>query len=160
MAKLSAEQEAEYFGRSYKAVDGLWFMKTEEKYGFNSALDVDTQVWSVMPKIQARIIKKFLGLGEGLDSLFESLVTKLELEGFKFITDWTAKGFRIVIEDCPWHNLMTKSGREHLAAEVGKAICDIENKVWVSEFSDKIKFELLSQKCCDSKQCTLDFTIQ
>ena len=160
MAKLSSEQEAEYFGRSYKAVDGLWFVKTEEKYGFNSALDVDNQVWSVMPKIQARMIKQFLGLGDGLDSLFESLVTKLELEGFKFTTEWTAKGFRIVIEDCPWHNLMIKSGREHLAGKVGKVICATENRVWVSEFSDNIKFELLSQKCCDSNHCTLDFTLQ
>jgi hypothetical protein len=159
MAKLSSEQEAEYFGRSYKAVDGLWFMKTEEKYGFNSALDVDNQVWSVMPKIQARMIKQFLGLCDGLDSLFESLVTKLELEGFKFTTEWTAKGFRIVIEDCPWYNLMIKSGREHLAEKVGKAICNTENRVWVSEFSDNIKFEFLSQKCCDSTHCTLDFTV-
>jgi hypothetical protein len=57
MTKLSSQQVAEYFNRSYKAVDGLWFMKVEEKYEFDVALELDNEVWKVMPKIQARMIK-------------------------------------------------------------------------------------------------------
>ena len=61
MTKLSSQQVAEYFSRSYRAVDGLWFMKVEEKLGFDAALELDNEVWKVMPKIQARMIKQFLG---------------------------------------------------------------------------------------------------
>ena len=160
MTKLSSQQVADYFNRSYKAVDGLWFMKVEEKYGFDAALELDNEVWKVMPKIQARMIKSFLGLENGSDALLESLVTKLELEGFKFKSEKTAKGFRIMITDCPWHNLMIKSGRENLAKHVGKTICNTEYHVWSSEIEPKIKFKLKSQKCDESEQCILDFVSQ
>ena len=160
MAKLNSQQVAEYFSRSYKAVDGLWFMKVEEKHGFDAALDIDNEVWKVMPKIQARMIKSFLGLENGSDSLFECLVTKLELEGFKFKAEKTAKGFRITITDCPWHNLLIKSGRENLAKDVGKTICNTEYRVWASEIEPNIKFKLESQKCDESEQCILDFVNQ
>jgi hypothetical protein len=30
-------------------------MKVKEKYGFDSTLDVDNEVWKVMTKIQARM---------------------------------------------------------------------------------------------------------
>jgi len=44
MTKLSSQQVADYFNRSYNAVDGLWFMKVEEKYGIDAALDLDNEV--------------------------------------------------------------------------------------------------------------------
>jgi hypothetical protein len=141
-------------------VDGLWFMKVEEKLGFDVALELDNEVWKVMPKIQAIMIKHFLGLENGSDALRESLIIKLELEGFKFKTKKTTNGFTVTITDCPWHNLMIKSGREHLAAKVGETICVTENQVWASEFLDSIKFELKTQKCCKSKHCILKFTEQ
>ena len=156
MTELTSKQIAEYFNRSYKAVDGLWFMKVEEKYGFDAALDLDNEVWKVMPKIQARMIKK-LGLKEGPEALFEGLVTKLELEGFKFTAKKTKEGFRILISDCPWHNLMIKSGREHLSKKVGKTVCNTEYRVWASELAESMKFELKSQKCDKSDHCILDF---
>jgi hypothetical protein len=160
MTELDSQQVAEYFRRSYKAVDGLWFMKVEEKDGFDAALELDNEIWKVMPKIQARMIKSFLGLENGPASLLESLVTKLELEGFKFRAEKTANGFRITITNCPWHNLMIKSGREHLAKNVGKTICSTEYQVWASEIAKTVTFKLKSQKCGESEQCILDFVHQ
>ena len=122
MSKLNHQQMINYFNRSYKAVDGLWFMKVEEKYGFNNAIALDNEVWKIIPKIQARMIKSFLGLKNGPNALFESLITKFELEGFKFNVEKNEKGFRITIDDCPWHNLMIKSGREKLSAIIGKTV--------------------------------------
>ena len=84
MIELSSKQIAEFWHRSYASVDGLWFMKVEEKYGFDAALDVDNEVWKVLPKMQARMMKSMGGTGDGIDGLFECLTTKLNLEGFKF----------------------------------------------------------------------------
>jgi hypothetical protein len=140
MDSLTDRQVAEYFHRSYKAVDGLWFMKVEEKYGFDAALEIDKEVWKVMPKIQARMIKSMLGIGEGEVALLESLKAKLSLEGFKFKLEQEEKGFRIRISDCPWHNLMVKSGREKFSGMVGTTICNVEYSVWVSEFDENIQF--------------------
>lgn len=157
MKKLSSQQIAEYFRRSYTAADGLWFMKVEEKYGFEAALDVDNEVWKVLPKIQARMIKKLLDLEEGPEALFEGLTARLRLEGFTFTAEKTKNGFRISITDCPWHNLMVKSGREHLAEKIGKTVCSTEYQVWVSELAENMTFELRSQKCAKSECCIFDF---
>jgi hypothetical protein len=157
MTTLNSQQIAEYFSRSYTTADGLWFMKVEEKYGFDAALEVDDEVWKVLPKIQARLIKKFLDLKEGPDDLLEALKAKLELEGFKFTAEKTANGFQISVTDCPWHNLMIKSGREHLAEKVGKKICGTEYGVWVSELAKDMTFTLRSQKCGKSDCCLLKF---
>jgi hypothetical protein len=157
MVKLDCQQVAEYFHRCYKAVDGLWFMKVEEKHGFDRALDVDNEVWKVMPKIQARMLKSMLKLKHGPDALLKGLETKLELDGFKFKTEKTENSFRITISDCPWHNLMTKSGREKLSAAVGTTICNTEYQVWVSELAETMKFKLQSQLCEGKECCVLEF---
>ena len=44
MKELTDKQIAAYFHRSYTAADGLWFMKVEEKCGFDTALEIDDQV--------------------------------------------------------------------------------------------------------------------
>lgn len=54
MKDLTEMDKTEYFRRSYRAVDGLWFMMIEKKHGFDEALELDEAVWRVLPKIQAR----------------------------------------------------------------------------------------------------------
>ncbi|MBM3155971.1 MAG: hypothetical protein FJ004_01640 [Chloroflexi bacterium] len=157
MIELNQKQIAEFFHRSYTAVDGLWFMKIEEKYGFDVALDIDNEVWKVFPKIQARMLKSMGKLGTGMDALFEALTTRLKLEGFAFETEKLDNGFRIIINECPWHNLMVKSKREALSGRVGTLICNTENRAWASEFGEDIKFELKHQICTGSKSCILQF---
>ena len=157
MDSLTDRQVIEFFHRSYKAVDGLWFLKVEEKYGFNTALEIDKEVWKVMPKIQARMIKFMLGKEENKITLLESLKAKLSLEGFKFKVEQKETRFRIIINECPWHNLMIKSGREKLSRLVGTAICNVEYSVWISEFDENIQFTFKTRKCHRSEQCILDF---
>jgi hypothetical protein len=159
MIQLTPEQIAEYFHRSYTAVDGLWFMKVEEKCGFDVALDIDNEVWKVFPKIQARLLKSLGKTGDGIDALFECLTTKLTLEGFKFKAEKTGnKGdFKITINECLWHNLMVKSGREKLSGKVGTLICNTEYSAWVSEFGPNLGFALGQQICQGSKSCILQF---
>lgn len=157
MLELTPEQIAEYFHRSYSAVDGLWFMKIEEKYGFDAALDIDNEVWKVFPKIQARLLKSMGKLGTGIDALLEALTTKLKLEGFEFKTAKTDRGFRIIVNECPWHNLMVKSKREALSGKVGTLICNTEYSAWAAELGEDIKFELKHQICAGSKSCILQF---
>ena len=157
MDSLTDKQIIEYFQRSYKASDGLWFMKTEEKYGFDSALEIDKEVWKILSKIQARMMKSMLQLGDNEDALLEGLKSKLSVEGFKFKTVITKKGFQILISDCPWHNLMLKSGREKYSGKIGEKICSVEYMIWASEFGEKTKFKLINQKCKGKGHCKLDF---
>jgi hypothetical protein len=156
MKQITDKQMAEYFHMSYTAADGLWFMKVEETHGFDTALEIDHQVWKVLPKIQARMLKSMLNLDNGIKGLYEGISTRLDLEGFEFQAENYDEGFRIIIKKCPWHELMTKSGRGHLSEKVNVLICGTENSVWASEFGDII-FEPEAQICKGSTGCILRF---
>ena len=158
MIKLSDKQIAEFWHRSYATVDGLWFMKIEEKYDFDTALDIDDEVWKVLPKIQARAMKSMAGVGKGLDGFRECLSTKLDLEGFEF-KEMKAENssFKITITKCPWHERMIKSGRLELSGKVGSRICRTEYSVWASEFGEDIRFDLEDQICKGAEVCVLSF---
>jgi hypothetical protein len=158
MASLSDKQAAEYFRRCYTAVDGLWFLKTEARYDFDTALAIDEQVWNVLPKIQARALKSMLEAPAGLDGLRDCLATRLALEGFAFDLGDHRTGFEIVIHRCPWHDLMVKSSRANLSATVGQRICQTEYAVWAAEFGD-IRFERFEGICEGGGRCGLRFTV-
>lgn len=159
MLALTDKQIAEYFRRSFTAVDGLWFMKVEESLGFDKALDLDDAVWKILPKIQARLLKAMANLGDGLDALRECVTTRLTLDGFAFEIEEDPAGnsLRVSITGCPWHDLMVKSGREDLSGKVGSRICGTEYQVLAAEFGPGITFELGDQICQSSRRCRFIF---
>ncbi len=154
--QLTDRQREEYFHRSYAAVDGLWFMKAEERYGFEAALELDEAVWRVLPKIQARMVEAMMNLESGIEGLEEAIATRLALEGFLFETTKAEDGFMVAISRCPWHDLMAKSGREHLSERVSDLICMVENSVWASEVGGA-RFEREEMICQGSERCLLRF---
>jgi len=156
MKRLSETEVAEYFRRSYTAADGLWFMKVEEAFSFDTALEIDNQVWKVLPKIQARMLKSMLNLDNGIQGLYEGITTRLTLEGFEFEAEKGDDGFKVFIKKCPWNELMIKSGREYLSEKISSLICKTENSVWASEFGD-IPFLLEKQICKSCEHCLLRF---
>ena len=46
------------------AVDGLYFLGIEEKFGTEAATEIDRKVWEVMGKIEARRLKEFFGIND------------------------------------------------------------------------------------------------
>jgi hypothetical protein len=173
MTRLTDEQKSEYFRRSYTAVDGLWFMKVEEKLGFEETLQLDEAVWKILPKIQARTLKSIMHLPGGLAGLEQALSARLALEGFEFKMEPQEDGLAVIVKRCPWHDIMIKSGRGALSERVSDIICQVENSVWASEFcgekgmpddgkvregeSQKIVFEREERICRGEKRCVLRF---
>lgn len=157
MYKLSDLQAAEFFHRSYTAIDGLWFMKMEARHGFGAALSIDDEVWQVFPKIQARMLKQFTGVSSGLEALRECFAAKLDVEGFRFDVHSVPGAFTVEISRCPWHDAMIKSGREALSGKVGTRICGSEYSIWAAEFGPGIRYRRDSEICTGSERCTLVF---
>lgn len=156
-----AEQRAAYFARSFKAVDGLWFMMVEEEHGFDEALRIDEAVWRVLPKIQARRMRELLGQGQGLAALRECLTTHLAWEGHAIECALDEQGghLDICIRDCPWLALLRKSNREHLAEQIGPRICTAEYSTWGAEFGEEICFRLGETVCQGAEDCLLQYRI-
>jgi len=160
MADLTEQQKTEYFYRGFAAVDGLWFMKVEEQFGFDKALEIDNEVWKVLPKIQARKMKDLKKVGNGLDALRGCFSERMRLEGmaFKIEKNEKDKTFRLIIDNCSWHEVMKKSGRQHLAAMIGSTICPSDYGTWASEFGCKFNLDEKDRICCGSKLCVLHFS--
>ncbi|MCP8317466.1 MAG: L-2-amino-thiazoline-4-carboxylic acid hydrolase [archaeon] len=149
----------EYFKRSFFAVDGLWFMKLEEEFSFDKVLEIDEKVWKVMPKIQSKKLRELYGInGNSIQDLLSALKIKLEIEGYKVSIEKSEEDyFEILIHECPWFNIMKRSGREALAGKVGEVICNIEYQGWADSFDKNIRFALDSQLCKGGKVCRLEF---
>ena len=165
MTDLTDEQKTEYFRRSYTAADGLWFMKVEERLGFEEALRMDEAVWKVLPKIQGRTLKRMMHLECGLQGLQQALSVRLALEGFDYEIETREAGFVVIVKMCPWHDAMMKAGREKLSKRVSDLICRVENSVWASEFRAaegeddcrEIRFEQEERICQGERRCVLRF---
>jgi len=156
---LDKTQKAEYLHRCYTAVDGLWFVKVQEQFGFDKALEIDAEVWKVLAKIQARKMKELAGLSDGLDGLFDGFTEKLSIDGFIFEAekDSDGGGFTVKINKCPWFEILRNSGK----AELGVTICDkvgvAEYGTWAKEFGDGISFKLKKQQCKKDDICIFVF---
>jgi hypothetical protein len=157
--QMTENDKAEYFKRSYVAVDGLWFMKTEERYNFDIALDIDTEVWKIIPKIQARFLKEIIQNRAGFEALIECFAVKLQLDGFQFeMKKVDQNRAEFLVLQCPWLEKLRKAKREHLAGKIGGRICSTEYSGWAKEFGDDISFELGGKLCDNCERCTLIFT--
>jgi len=147
----------DYFQRSYAAVDGLWFMKIEEDGGFDKALLIDTRVWEVMGKIQARLIRSLIP-GDGGPAHFRACFeAKLAVEGFEFTTRDAAGGFSAAITLCPWLEKIKKAGRGELAGRVGGRICPAEYGAWLREFDAGLSVDIEEKLCEKCETCAITF---
>lgn len=138
------EDEAliEYLRRSYTVVDGLWFMIVEQAHNFDHALDLDEQVWQIMPKLQARKAREVLDIsGNSLEDLIACFTLKLQADGHQFHIERSDSEVRFIITRCKWRELLRKSGREHLEQRISNVIWPAELHGWCSEFDDQFNFE-------------------
>ncbi len=156
MKKITAKDIQEYLLNNYVKVDGLWFIKIEEHYGFEKALELDREVWQVLPKLQARFLKKKLSLDNSIHDLLEALKIKMKIDGFKFkpkIFPLPEEVLQVEISFCPWHSIMIKSKRENLSEKIGSLICKTEYTAFAKEFIKGPRVEIKEQICSGCKKC-------
>ncbi len=149
----------EYLRRSYTAVDGLWFMMVEDQFSFDKALELDTEVWKVLPKIQARKVKEMLSLkGRGIADFLKAIDVKFQAEEYIYNIETKNDEFiRLVIDRCPWIEILKKAKREHLASVISNAICPTELGVWLREFDLNMELDNRMSFCNGENQCIWDF---
>ena len=84
--------------RNLWAVDGLYFLGIEDKFGTESATEIDGKVWEVMGKIEARRLKETLGIeSHGISAFIEALRASswsLDLEEKEIILENSRALFR------------------------------------------------------------------
>ena len=100
-------------------VDGLWFLAAEKATGFESALDMDIDVWKRYVHVSAKRIRKYFDLElTGLEGIKEFM---------KYDPMWDAIAFELIddsphqlifqVRSCQSLEAMEKMGRELLTCE-------------------------------------------
>jgi len=72
--------------KNWLAIDGLWFLAIEERFGLDTAIACDAAVWEQFSRIEAERIRRRIGLPEngGLDALETALNHRL----FSYINEY------------------------------------------------------------------------
>ncbi len=154
------EQIIEYLRRSYFAVDGLWFTMRETEEDFETALELDKKVWTVLPKIQARKAKELLSLeSHGIENLKSALALKFTSEQYQYtITHEDKNRLELLINECPWYVILKKTDRLNIGPRIAGNICAEEFETWAWEFKCKCSSEPPKKMCCGHHFCLLNFT--
>lgn len=151
---------AQFLKRSYGAVDGLWFVKVEEAFGFEHALELDRQVWAVMAKIQARKARELLCVeGNAPADLARCVGLKFAGDGQDADVSHSTDGVRVRLPACMWFDVMRRTGRDDVARRIGEVICPTEMAVWAEEFGGGYEVSIPSRLCAGGECCEIAFTI-
>jgi len=151
---FSDKHIADFLRRSYFAVDGLWFVKTEEQLGFDQAMALDEAVWTVMPKVQARKAKSLLGIeGGSVEDLAKAFQLKLSAEGYEFDAQISNDGAVLSITPCPWFEILKSSGRTQIAETIADRICAKEFSGWTDELAPGAEIEFDGRLCVEREKC-------
>jgi len=156
---MNQEAIIEYLRRSYFAVDGLWFMIAEDDLSFDEALRMDKKVWEILPKIQARKAKELLNLeGKGLQDFFQAIKLKFNAEQYIYKTPvLETNHIQIIVDGCPWYNILKKAKREHLEPKIADHICLPEFQVWLREFGENLEVSFQPRCNVGKSFCVFDF---
>ena len=69
----------ETYAKNWLAHDGCWFLAAEEKFGLETAIELDTRAWACFSPLEARRIMQAFGIAEGggLEALEKALSYRL-----------------------------------------------------------------------------------
>jgi len=113
-SQIPLERLVELCSQSAYTLDGLWFTLVEEKFGLDTALEIDVEVWRRLCLIQAKRIAKYFPIDQG--SSIRNLVKVIELDPLLVVyklevvklTDALAV---LRLTDCPPQKARIKDGR-------------------------------------------------
>lgn len=160
MSETDKRKHIDYLRRCYRAVDGLWFVKTEERWGLETAFELDEEVWKVMAKIQAREAAKACSVSRtGLLSLKSALELKFKAEGYRAEVSLADNGnhLAVSIQGCPWFELLKRSGHLERAEEIADRICKMEYRIWGAEFNVEFQENCVLGLCTGCEACKFEF---
>jgi len=149
--------------KNWLAIDGLWFLEIEKRYGMDIALEVDAKVWKEFSRIEADRIMTRIGLieGGGLDSLEKALHHRL----FSLLNTYELKRPEENVLECYMITCRTQTARERKGLPLFpcKQIGIIDYETFAGTIDPRIKTTCISCPPDPSSglfHCGFRFTIE
>lgn len=113
------------YSKNSMTVDGLWFVNVEEKFGLDTAIEIDTMVWERYGATEARRIKKALHITDGgIPALAKALNFQIWVPGMEYeFPEVTDKSLVFNVTDCTVQRARIRNNRpEFKCKSVGEAL--------------------------------------
>ena len=90
------------YSKNSMTIDGLWFINVEEKYGLDTAFEIDTIVWDRYGVTEAKRIKRLLNITEGgIPAIAKALNFQIWVPGMEYeFQEITEKRAVFNVTDC------------------------------------------------------------
>jgi len=152
--QVSPKELLELCSRSINTMDGLWFLAVESEYGFETALELDLEVWRNFSLIHGKRLVRLLGIRK--DDPVEAFVKLVQGDPLKFawkseiemLTDQRAVLRRTV---CQPQEARLRAGKGTFP---GDAVCRTMYNAYAEVIDPRIKITCLtSPPCAPRPQC-------
>ncbi len=117
--KEQLEKRVRLSGGLIAAMDGLWFLAVEEKFGNAEAISLDKKVWEKYIHVLVKRIRNMLGITtEGIKDIRKIIeIDPLFLTNDYEISEPSDNSMLLVINRCSVLEAMEKAGREKFVCE-------------------------------------------
>ncbi|MFO8018882.1 MAG: DUF6125 family protein [Promethearchaeia archaeon] len=157
MREVTDKDKLFFFSNHWDTLDGLWIIETENRMGFDRALQVDLAVWGRLLRKIIKRVKKHLNLKQNsIKNLIRVLSFRWAVEGWDF--DLLDNG-TIKINKCPYNESMKRNPDRHdKIIPICKEMCIPFYKEVVNHYNSKITLKRkFFQGLDDSTYCDFQF---
>jgi hypothetical protein len=100
------------YSRNWHTCDGLWFLGVEQRYGTDTALEIDVNMWNVSSRLEAERIKEILAIPDnaGLDAVLKTLNLMSWAAKCGYRVEKNGDGAILTITSCPPQEARLKAG--------------------------------------------------
>ena len=162
MRQITNEDKLFYFEKNFFTLDGVWMLETENEVGWDTALNIDKNVWIRLMKIIFRRIKKYLKIESNyLADLIEIITFRWSIEGWKYEVNQISTSEVIInIKECPYKAIMDRNPERHERIPlICNNMCFPFYKAAFEEFNPKIKFDRNKSMGLGDNKCDFCFKL-
>jgi hypothetical protein len=152
----------EMFAKNWLAHDGCWFLAAEERFGMETAIDLDGRSWRSFAAAEARRIMSTFSIqaNGGLEALERALSLRLYAVINTQRTEWSADGksFRFFMDVC---RVQETRRRKNLADFPCKTVGIIEFETFAATIDPRIRTTCLHcpPETGAGQYCAWEFTM-
>ena len=152
-----------YFEKNFRTLDGLWVIEAENAIDFNTALELDIDVWQRLYSIIFRRVIKYLNIeGDTLEDLISILSFVWNCEGnFHEILRFNKEEVQMNIKTCPYIDAMKRNpDRHHRINSICKDMCVPYLDFAIKEFNQNIKVQRSQFIGLGDNKCDFHLTLK
>ncbi|MFB3917634.1 MAG: DUF6125 family protein [Terriglobales bacterium] len=162
MSREELLRTLEMFAKNWLAHDGCWFLAAEERYGMDTAIELDTRSWERFAAVEARRIMSTFGIepNGGLAALEKALSLRLYSVINAQRVEWSEdrQRLRFFMDVCRVQETRRSKG---LADFPCKSVGQVEFQTFASTVDPRIRTKCLHcpPDATEGKYCGWEFTL-